>query len=102
MNAPMRRDGNTIMGLPPAAPRAQERIGVVAVNNPGYSEAVFSCFAAGAVAVPLRSAEDTERIRSAGVNRIITPANGAARRPTNRAARDADNDQSPITTKFEY
>ncbi len=48
-------------------------VGVVAVDGAGFAEAMFEAQAQGAIVVPLRSANDAERIALTGVSRIVTP-----------------------------
>jgi len=49
------------------------RTGVVAVNSPDYLSQMFDLLDQGIVCVPLRSADDTERLERIGTTRVITP-----------------------------
>lgn len=49
------------------------RTGVVAVNSPDYLRQMFDLLDQGIVCVPLRSADDTERLERTGTTQVITP-----------------------------
>lgn len=51
-------------------------VGVVAVNGPAYARAMLDLLDQGRVAVPLRSAEDRERIARGRVGEVIAPDAG--------------------------
>jgi acyl-CoA synthetase (AMP-forming)/AMP-acid ligase II len=51
-------------------------LGLVAENSPEFVARAFSCWAAGAGIVALRSADDSERARMAGASDIIVPQAG--------------------------
>lgn len=70
--------------------QACNRIGVVAANHSGYVEAMFTAMETGNVVVPLRGAEDFQRIQAAGVDRVITPT--AESSWTTRAFQSSDQD----------
>lgn len=53
-----------------------KRVGIVAANHSGYVEALFGCMEAGEVVVPLRGADDRDRIQAANVHQILTPREG--------------------------
>ncbi len=52
------------------------RHGIVAVDGPGYLRAMLSNLSAGIVSVPLRGADDAERIERAGVTEVVVPEPG--------------------------
>jgi acyl-CoA synthetase (AMP-forming)/AMP-acid ligase II/acyl carrier protein len=74
-----------------AAHQISTRVGVVAENHPGYVEALFTSMETGAVGVPLREANDFQRIQAAGVERIIssTPESAWMTRAFQSPASDA-------------
>lgn len=51
-----------------------ETVGVVSDGGGGYLQAMLDNLETGVVSVPLRGAEDLERIERAGVKRVIAPA----------------------------
>jgi len=53
-----------------------KRLGIVAANHIAYVEAVFNCMELGHVAVPLRSADDRDRIQAAQVDQVVIPEPG--------------------------
>lgn len=54
-------------------PKYSKRVGIVANNNSGYVDAMFTCLESGVIAVPLKDENDDYRINSAGVEEVITP-----------------------------
>lgn len=56
--------------------KASNWLGIVTANHTGYVETMFKCMEAGNIAVPLRSADDRDRINAAGVEQVITPESG--------------------------
>ena len=54
------------------------RIGIVAANHTGYVTAMMTVMETGKVGVPLRDANDYDRINAAYVEQIITPTAGEA------------------------
>lgn len=68
-------NGATIGAAPRGllGPDAGEVVGVVAENSHEFVEAILGCQRDGAVSVPLRSAEDRERVSAAGVTRVVRP-----------------------------
>ena len=56
---------------------AKRIVGLVAENSPDYIARTFSLWESGAVVVPLRSDDDTFRIRVADISEIAHPAAGS-------------------------
>jgi acyl-CoA synthetase (AMP-forming)/AMP-acid ligase II len=54
-------------------PDAGEVVGVVAESSHEFVEAILACQRDGAVSVPLRRADDRERVSAAGVTRVVRP-----------------------------
>ncbi|MDX2229165.1 MAG: AMP-binding protein [Leptolyngbyaceae cyanobacterium bins.349] len=54
------------------------RVGVVAANHTGYVAAMMAIMESGDIGVPLRNANDYDRINAAGVKRVVTPEPGKA------------------------
>ena len=57
---------------------SSRRVGIIAVNNTGYVEAMLDCIKANNVAVPLRNIDDQYRIDAANITQIITPTEDRA------------------------
>ncbi|MEP1202150.1 AMP-binding protein [Tateyamaria sp.] len=55
-------------------PRLDNPLGIVACNSPDYVRRMLQALEAGRVTVPLRHAQDHDRIDRTGVREIVTPA----------------------------
>ncbi|MCU0550139.1 MAG: AMP-binding protein [Leptolyngbya sp. Prado105] len=53
---------------------SRTRLGIVAMNSIGYLDALLTCLESEEIAVPLKHADDRDRIHAATVNRVLTPS----------------------------
>ncbi|WP_372922191.1 AMP-binding protein [Roseovarius sp.] len=54
-----------------------DTVGIVATNSPDYLAHMLACLTEGRVAVPLRNAEDTERLSRTETTEVFTPKPGS-------------------------